>query len=87
MPGKKPDIEVRKEVAKIGMTTALGVAVFTTPFLKRNRTVKNIHTGAGVLLAGFALWHHTLYQPEKKRAQAAAKKRQAAIEAREKEES
>ncbi len=68
MPEKKPDIELRKEVAKIGMIAALGAAVFTTPFLKRNRTAKNIHTGAGVLLAGFALWHHNLYQPEKKRA-------------------
>ncbi len=57
---------MRKEVAKIAMTTALGVAVFTAPFLKKNRTAKSIHTGAGVLLTGFALWHHMLYQPEKR---------------------
>ncbi len=66
MAAKKPDIELRKEVAKIGMVAALGAAVFTTPFLKRSRTAKDIHTGAGVLLAGFALWHHSLYQPAKK---------------------
>ncbi|PIE72527.1 MAG: hypothetical protein CSA19_02220 [Deltaproteobacteria bacterium] len=77
MPAKKPDIELRKELAKIGMTASLGTAVFTTPFLKGNRTVKNIHTGAGLLLAGFALWHHMLYQPEKKRRVASAKKQQA----------
>ncbi len=76
MPAKKPDIELRKELAKIGMTASLGAAVFTTPFLKRNRTAKNIHTGAGLLLAGFALWHHMLYQPEKRHARALAKEQQ-----------
>ncbi len=65
MPKKQLDLETKKEVAKIAMTAALGVAVLTAPFLKRNKTAKNIHTGAGVLLAGFALWHHSLYQPER----------------------
>lgn len=63
---EKIDRETKKEFAKIGMTASLGVAVTTAPFLKRNKTMKNIHTGAGVLLAGFALWHHLLYQAEKK---------------------
>ncbi len=65
MPGKI-DPEIKKEFAKITMTASLGVAVITAPFLKRNKTMKNIHTGAGVLLAGSALWHHFLYNSEKK---------------------
>nr|WP_319490415.1 hypothetical protein [uncultured Desulfobacter sp.] len=60
------DREIKKEFAKIAMTASLGVAVITAPFLKRNRTMKNIHTGAGLLLTGTALWHHFLYQSEKK---------------------
>ncbi|WP_026259535.1 hypothetical protein [Desulfobacter curvatus] len=63
---EKIDPEIKKEFAKITMTASLGVAVITAPFLKRNKTVKNIHTGAGVLLAGSALWHHFLYHSEKK---------------------
>lgn len=62
---KKLDLETKKEIAKIGMSATLGVAVLSAPFLK-NRTMKNIHTGAGVLLVGFSLWHHMLYQPEKR---------------------
>ncbi len=69
---EKFDLETKKEVAKIGMTVALGVTVVTAPFLKRNRVLKNLHTGAGVVLAAFSLWHHLLYQPEKKKARAAA---------------
>lgn len=48
------------------MTTALGVAVLTAPFLKRNRPLKNIHTGAGLALVALGLWHHLLYQPRKR---------------------
>ena len=65
MPGKI-DPEIKKEIAKITMTASLGVAVITAPFLKKNKIMKNIHTGAGVLLAGSALWHHLLYHSEKK---------------------
>jgi hypothetical protein len=60
------DREIKKEFAKIAMTASLGVTVVTTPFLKKNRTMKNIHTGAGLLLTGTALWHHFLYHSEKK---------------------
>ncbi|MCG8552488.1 MAG: hypothetical protein MI799_18955 [Desulfobacterales bacterium] len=60
------DREIKKEVAKIAMTASLGVTVITAPFLKKNKTMKNIHTGAGVLLTGTALWHHFLYHSEKK---------------------
>ncbi|PID76176.1 MAG: hypothetical protein CSB22_00480 [Deltaproteobacteria bacterium] len=67
MPDGKPDLEIRKEFAKIGMTASLSTAVVTAPFLRRNKTVKNIHTGAGVLSVAFALWHHFLYQPDKKK--------------------
>ncbi len=73
MPKKQLDLETKKEVAKIAMTAALGVAVLTAPFLKRNKTAKNIHTGAGVLLAGFSLWHHSLYQSERHKKSSAKK--------------
>ncbi len=57
------DLETKKELAKLGMAASLGAAVFTTPFLKHNRLMRKVHTGAGVLLVGFSLWHHRLYQP------------------------
>lgn len=69
------DLETKKEIAKIGMTATLGVTVVTAPFLKGNKTMKYIHTGAGVMLVGFSLWHHLLYQPEKKAAKAKALKK------------
>ncbi|PID75300.1 MAG: hypothetical protein CSB23_04280 [Deltaproteobacteria bacterium] len=64
---EKIDRDLQKEVAKIAMTASLATAVLSTPFLKGGKTMKNIHTGAGVLLVGFALWHHFLYQPDKKK--------------------
>ncbi len=67
MPEEKLDTEVKKEIAKIGMTATLGVTVLTSPFLKQRKSIKNIHTGAGALFVGFALWHHFLYQPDKKK--------------------
>ncbi len=63
---KKTDSKTEKELAKTAMTAAIGIAVLTAPFLRRNRAMKNIHVTAGLLLTGFALWHHLLYQPKKK---------------------
>ncbi len=57
------DLETKKELAKLGMAASLGVAVFTAPFLRRNRILRKVHTGAGAMLVGFSLWHHQLYQP------------------------
>ncbi len=54
------------------MTASLGVAVVTAPFIN-SRKMKQIHTGAGVLTVGFALWHHLLYQPKKAKGTIAAK--------------
>lgn len=59
------DLELQKEVAKIGMTATLGATVATSMFMK-NKVAKKVHIGAGVALCGFALWHHMLYQPKKK---------------------
>ncbi len=64
---EKIDLETKKEIAKIGMTLTLGVTVLTAPFLKGNKTMKNVHTGAGLALTGFSLWHHFLYQADKKK--------------------
>ncbi len=61
------DRETKKEVAKIGMTLCLGVTVLTAPLLKGNKTMKNVHTGAGLALTAFSLWHHFLYQADKKK--------------------
>nr|WP_321465100.1 hypothetical protein [uncultured Desulfobulbus sp.] len=69
---EKLDRETKKEIAKIGMTAALGVTVITAPFLKGNRVMKNLHTGAGVALVALSLWHHFLYQPEKRKAKSEA---------------
>lgn len=60
------DLEVKKEIAKIGMTATLGATVVTSMFMK-NKAMKKIHVGAGVALIGFAIWHHTLYIPNKKK--------------------
>ncbi len=59
------DLEVQKEIAKVGMTATLGATVVTSMFMK-NKLAKNVHIGAGVAFCGFALWHHMLYQPAKK---------------------
>jgi len=60
----KFDLEVQKEVAKIGMNATLGVTVVTSMFMK-NSIAKKSHIIAGVAFCGFALWHHMLYQPKK----------------------
>jgi uncharacterized membrane protein len=58
------DLEVQKEIAKVGMTVTMGVTVVTA-FKMNNKTMKNLHVGAGVALVGCSLWHHLLYQPER----------------------
>jgi len=60
----KFDLEIQKEVAKIGMSATLGVTVVTSMFMK-NSIAKKSHIVAGVAFCGFALWHHMLYQPKK----------------------
>ncbi|RBQ32801.1 hypothetical protein ACNSOS_10480 [Aliarcobacter vitoriensis] len=60
----KFDLEVQREVAKIGMTATLGATVVTSMFMK-NSVAKKTHVVAGVAFCGFALWHHMLYQPKK----------------------
>ena len=62
------DLEVKKEVAKIGMTATLGATVVTSMFMK-NKVMKKTHVYAGVAFVGFALWHHSLYTPSKKKNQ------------------
>jgi len=56
------DLEIKKEIAKIGMTTTLGATVVTSMFMK-NKAMKKLHVGAGVAFVGFAVWHHLLYKP------------------------
>ena len=62
----KFDLELQKEVAKIGMSATLGATVVTSMFMK-NKITKNTHIIAGVAFCGFALWHHMLYQPKKQK--------------------
>lgn len=64
----KWDLETKKEVAKIGMTASLGVVVGTS-FVMDSKIIKNLHIGAGVVLVGFSLWHHLLYQSSSKKKQ------------------
>ena len=59
------DLETKKEVAKIGMSTSMAVVVGTS-FVMDSKAMRNLHIGAGVALVGFSLWHHLLYQPAKK---------------------
>jgi len=56
------DLEVQKEIAKVGMTVSMGITV-ATAFKMKSRKV--LHVGAGVALVGFSLWHHLLYQGKK----------------------
>lgn len=53
----------KKQIAKIGMAGTLAATVVTAIRLK-GRFMKNLHTGAGVIFTGLALWHHYLYQVE-----------------------
>jgi len=59
------DLEVQKEVAKVGMTVSMGLTV-ATAFKMKNKKIKNLHVGAGVALVAFSLWHHSLYAVKKK---------------------
>lgn len=61
----KIDLDTKKEIAKIGMTVSLGTLVVTS-FNLKSKTSKFLHTTAGATLVGFSLWHHFLYQPDKK---------------------
>lgn len=58
------DLEVQKEIAKVGMTVTMGLTV-ATAFRMKNKTMKKLHIGAGFAMLGFSLWHHTLYKPSK----------------------
>ncbi len=60
------DIEIQKEVAKIGMTATLGTTVATSMFMK-NKTAKKVHVIAGVAFCGFAFWHTILYESKNKK--------------------
>ena len=61
----KIDLDTKKEIAKIGMATSLGL-VTVTSFFMHNKFSKNLHIGAGFALIGFCVWHHLLYQPSAK---------------------
>lgn len=62
---KNIPIDTQKEIAKIGMTASIGTLVVTS-FNLRSKTSKVLHTVSGATLVGFSLWHHFLYQPDKK---------------------
>ncbi len=53
----------KKQIAKVGMAGTLAITVASALRLK-GRFMKNLHTGAGALFTGLALWHHYLYQVE-----------------------
>ncbi|QKF81294.1 STAS/SEC14 domain-containing protein [Halarcobacter ebronensis] len=63
---KDIDLDTKKEIAKIGMTATMGITVATSMYMK-NKFMKRLHVVAGVALVGFSYWHHTLYQPAKKK--------------------
>jgi len=69
----KVDLEVKKEIAKIGMTATLGATVVTSMFMK-NKVAKKTHIVAGAAFCGFALWHHMLYKPTDKAKKKPSKK-------------
>lgn len=54
------DCEIKRELAKIGMASTLGVTVVTA--LKMKGSNKRIHVLAGTLFVGLAVWHHSLYE-------------------------
>lgn len=60
------DLDTKKEIAKIGMTASMGITVATSMYMK-TKFMKRLHVVAGVALVGFSYWHHTLYQPAKKK--------------------
>ncbi len=61
----KIDLEVQKEIAKVGMTVSMGLTV-ATAFKMKSKNMKNLHVTAGVALVGFSLWHHMMYQGKNK---------------------
>ncbi|CAM3497021.1 MULTISPECIES: hypothetical protein [Helicobacter] len=59
----KSYMEMKREMAKIGMTTTLLLTSGSALFVK-NRVAKAVHIGAGVALVGFCIWHASLYPKE-----------------------
>lgn len=57
---KKNSMEIKREMAKIGMTTTLLLASGSALFMN-NKTAKAVHIGAGIALVGFCIWHASLY--------------------------
>lgn len=53
------DIETKREAAKLGMVSTLGLTLATAMKMKGKN--KKLHVYAGFAFVGFAFWHHMLY--------------------------
>ncbi len=50
-----------RELAKLGLSLALGTLILTG--LSRTRASRKLHILAGGALIGLSVWHHMLYTP------------------------
>ncbi len=50
----------KRNIAKAGMTVSIA-ALFVSGFYRKGYNYKTVHTVSGFALAGFAIWHNTLY--------------------------
>lgn len=61
-PGVRRDrsLQHKRTLAKVGMTAAMGVLVWSA--MAGRRVLRRYHPAAGVALLGFTAWHMMLYQ-------------------------
>ena len=64
-------MQTRRTLAKLGMTAAMGVLVWSA--LAGRRHLRRYHVLAGIALLGFTAWHLALYPPRRSSLEAASK--------------
>lgn len=58
------DLKRRRSLAKVGMTTSMGVLAATgimEGLGNKSPSMRTFHVASGLALIGFSLWHYSLY--------------------------
>lgn len=61
-PRRRNQLQTQRLTAKMGMTLAMGVLVWSA--MAGRRVLRRYHPLAGVALLGFSVWHMGLYKPK-----------------------
>lgn len=63
MSNDRNTLRVKRKTAIAGMTVCMAALVVTG--YNRGRSMRKIHSWAGLALIGLSVWHWRLYQPKK----------------------